>query len=200
MTPILSFLLFLCGIQMATAQFDERNAIYSTGEVNLGNYIGFDLDLNYVYLQKYAFKIGYTGNIRKPVSQPEDYTSGFTGILILGIGNPYDQMENYRLAIGRLYELNKAGTIRVNVSFGVGLTSIKEPENWQAIDGSFLTENYTWNYRKYNTLGLIINPKIEFPFTRFYGLTFSPMLQLSKDRTYVGIGIGQMIGLLRSNK
>ena len=68
------------------------------------------------------------------------------------------------------------------------------------IDDAFLTENYTWNYKTHNTLSLIINPKIEFPFTRFYGLTISPMLQINKDRTYVGIGIGQMIGLLRNRK
>lgn len=43
----------------------------------------------------------------------------------------------------------------------------------------------------------IVNPKIEFPFNRFYGLTISPMLQVNKDRIYVGIGIGQMIGFLR---
>ena len=68
------------------------------------------------------------------------------------------------------------------------------------INDTFLTENYTWNYKKYNTLSLIINPKIEFPFTRFYGLTISPMLQINKDRTYFGIGIGHMIGLLRKRK
>ena len=67
-------------------------------------------------------------------------------------------------------------------------------------NSGFLTENYTWIYNKYNTVNLIINPKIEFPFTRYFGLTISPMLQINKDRTYFGIGIGQMIGLLRSRK
>ncbi|WP_242082872.1 hypothetical protein [Aestuariivivens sediminis] len=68
------------------------------------------------------------------------------------------------------------------------------------INDAFLAENYTWDYKKHNAVSLIINPKIEFAFTRFYGLTISPMLQINKDRTYFGVGIGQMIGLLRKRK
>jgi len=98
---------------------------------------------------------------------------------------------------GRVYPLNKKGTIRANISLGLGFTVIREPTNWQPIGGSFINQNYTYEYHKYNTISLIINPKIEFPFTRFYGLSFSPMIQVNKDRTYIGIGIGQMIGLLR---
>jgi hypothetical protein len=200
MKRIILILIFSISINIANAQFGENNAIYYTGEFNLGNYIGFDFNLNYVYKEKYSFKIGYTGNIRKPESQPENYTSGLLGILLLGLANPYDQFENYQIGFGKIYNLNKSGTIRANLSLGLGYTTITEPENWQMINDAFLTVNYTWNYEKYNTVSLIINPKIEFPFTRFYGLTISPMLQINKDRTYFGIGIGQMIGLLRKRK
>ena len=77
--------------------------------------------------------------------------------------------------------------------------AIKEPANWQRTQGGFVMQNYSFDYRKYHTLGVIINPKIELPFTRYYGLTISPMLQFNKDRTYVGIGIGQMLGTLRKD-
>ncbi len=200
MKQIIAILIFSIGIHLANAQFDENNAIYSTGELNLGNYFGVDFNLNYVYKEKYTFKIGYTGNIRKPKSQPENYTSGLTGLLSFGLANPYDQFENYQLGFGEIYNLNKSGTIRANLSIGLGYTTIREPENWKFINEAFLTENYTWNYKKYNTVSLIINPKIEFPFTRFYGLTISPMLQINKDRIYFGIGIGHMFGLLRKRK
>ncbi|HSP84008.1 MAG TPA: hypothetical protein VLN72_09800, partial [Gillisia sp.] len=63
--------------------------------------------------------------------------------------------------------------------------------------GGFLDENYSYEYHKYHTVSLIINPKIEFPITRIYGLTLSPMILINKDRTYMGIGVGHMIGLLR---
>jgi len=191
--------LFICffSINLSNAQFGENNAIYSTAEWNLGNYIGIDISLNYVYKEKYAFKIGYTGNIREPKSQPEDYAPGLEGILLFSLANPYDKLENYHIGFGKIYKLNKRGTIRANISLGLGYTTIREPENWQRTDGGFLTANYTWDYKQYNTISLIINPKIEFPFSRIYGLTFSPMLQLNKDKVYFGIGIGSMIGLLR---
>lgn len=193
-------MVFSISINIANAQFDENNAIYFTGELNLGNYVGFDINLNYVHKEKHSFKIGYTGNIRKPKSQPEDYSSGLTGILLFGLADPYDQLENYQVGFGRIYKINRSGTIRANVSIGIGYTVIWEPGNWKRVNNGFLAENYTWNYRKYNTVSLIINPKIEFPFTRFYGLTISPMLQINKDSTYFGIGIGGMIGLLRKRK
>ena len=50
---------------------------------------------------------------------------------------------------------------------------------------------------KKNRISLIINLKIEFPLTRFYGLTISPMIQINKSRTYFGIGIVYMFGLPR---
>jgi hypothetical protein len=200
MKRIITILIFSISFNIANAQFDENNAIYSTGELNLGNYIGVDINLNYVYKEEYSFKVGYSGNIRKPKSQPEDYTTGLTGILLLGSANPYDQLENYQIGIGKIYKINQSGTIRLNASIGLGYTIVREPENWERINNGFLAENYTWDYNKYNTVSLIINPKIEFPFSRFYGLTVSPMVQINKDRTYFGIGIGQMIGLLRKRE
>jgi hypothetical protein len=200
MKRIITILIFSISISIANAQFDEINAIYSTGELNLGNYIGFDLNLNYVYKDKYSFKVGYTGNIRKPKSQPEDYSPGFAGILLFGLANPYDQLENYQISVGKIYKINQSRTTRLNASAGLGYTIIIEPENWERVNSGNFAENYTWNYNKFNTISLIINPKIEFPFSRFYGITISQLVLLNKDRTYFGIGIGQMIGLLRKRK
>ncbi len=77
---------------------------------------------------------------------------------------------------------------------------ITEPINWTEVDNFFLAENYTWDNHKYDTVSLMINPKIKFPFTRYYGFTISPMLQITKDRAYFGIGIGQMIGFVKKYK
>jgi len=197
MKQLIVILLFTNSYYTVHAQFTNNNAIYSTGELNIGNYVGVDLSLNYVYKETYSFKFAYSGNIRKPKSRPQDYTSGLTGLFLFGLANPHDQLENYQLAVGKIYRLNVKGTIRANISAGIGYTIIREPKNWQQIDGSSLGENYTWEYDNYNTVSLILNPKIEFPFSRYYGLTISPMLQINKDRTYLGIGFGQMIGLLR---
>ena len=200
MTRIITILISLISFNIALAQSEENKAYYLTGELNLGNYIGIDVNLNYVFNEQYSFKVGYTGNIREPRSQPADYTMGLTEILLFGFGDPYDHLENYQLGFGKIYKLNDSGTIRANISLGVGYTTIKEPGNWVRIDDQFLTANYSWSYHKYNTISLIINPKIEFPVTRFFGLTASPMLQVNKGSTYIGIGFGTMIGLLRNKE
>src|SRR5690606_39003471 len=88
----------------ANAQFAENNAVYATGELNLGNYVGMDLNLNYVLKEKYSFKVGYSGNFRKPKSQPEDFTTGVTGILVWGLNSPVDVFENFGASIGRIYK------------------------------------------------------------------------------------------------
>lgn len=173
-------------------------ALYLGTELNIGNYLGIDLNLNYVHLEKYSLRVAYSANIRKANSLPADYSSGLIGAMLFGLTTPVDQMENLQIGLGRIYGLNPNRTIRANISLGLGFTTIREPENWQVTESSLLVENYSWEYGKYNTLSLIINPKIEFAFNRFYGFTLSPMLQLSKERMYIGVGIGQIMGLVRN--
>ena len=198
MKRILSLLLFLAAISSLKAQNELKHAYYFGSDLSLGNYVGLDLDLNYIYSEKYSLRMGYSGHIRKSRSVPADYSSGLLNLMLLDLSQPVDQLENLLLTAGRIYKLNKKGTIRLNFTVGLGYTTIREPRNWQRSENSFLVENYTWDYGKYHTVSLIISPKIEFPFTRLFGLYLSPMLQINKDRTYVGIGIGDIFGVLRN--
>ncbi len=193
-------LLLLFNTIITSAQFTENNAIYSTTALNFGNYFGTDISFNYIYKTKYAFKFGYTGNIRKSKSLPEDYHTGLFNGLSFGISNPYDQFENYHISFGKVYKLNTRETLRVHISIGLGYSIIKEPENWVKFDSSFLVQNYVWTYNDYKTLSLVLNPKIELPFSKVYGFILSPMLQINKDRIYLGISVGHMFGLLRGDK
>ena len=84
---------------------------------------------------------------------------------------------------------NKKETIRENLSFGSGLTTMREPQNW-VLNTDACGTYYSWDNEKQNSVRLIINPKIEFPLTRFYGLTIAPMIQINKSSTYFGLGIG----------
>ena len=203
-------MLFLC-ISMANAQSQEKkHAFYITGDVNLGNYFGGDLNLNYVLKEKYTFKIGYTGNVRTATSIPEDYYNRRDFSLFND--GPCDHIGNYRFDAGRIYKLNPSGSIRVNAALGLGYATVTEPVNWKKkkekklnpllillfplliFDGE---ENYSWNYKSRNTISLVINPKIEFAFTEVFGVTISPMVQVNKYSTYFGLGMGVMLGVLR---
>lgn len=207
---IFLFMLFLC-INMATAQSEEKkHTFYVTGALNFGNYFGGDLNLNYVLKEKYSFKIGYTGNTREAKSTPKDFR-GRRSFLFADSG-PCDQIENYRFDVGRIYKLNQEGTVRINAAVGLGYATVTEPVNWKKEKGNWgnnplllpliilsglFYENYSWDYKEKSSISLIINPKIEFAFTRIWGLTFSPMVQINRHRTYFGIGMGMMLGVLR---
>jgi hypothetical protein len=195
---LLLLFLLIFSLNTVKAQFSKDHAIYYSDGLNIGNYVGLDFNLNYVYKEKYSVKLGYIYNTRKPKSQPDDYSSGLANALLFGATNPHDKMKNYQLALGKIYKLNESGSIRINLSIGLGYTLINEPEDRQKIESGFVAENYTWNYEKQNTFSLIINLKVEFPFTTIYGLSISPIVQLNKHRSYFGIGVGQMIGVLRS--
>ena len=197
MSRILCLLLFLVIINSLHAQTELKNGYYLGSDVNLGNYLGLDVDVNYIYSEKYSLRLGYSGHVRKATSLPYDYSAGLVNAMLFGLAQPVDQMENYLVTAGKIYKLNKKGTIRMNLSFGLGYTTIQEPGNWQRSQNSFLVENYTWDYEKYNTVSLILSPRLEFPLTRLFGLYLSPMLQINKDRTFVGVGIGNFWGQLR---
>ncbi|MCY2688589.1 hypothetical protein [Salinimicrobium sp. TH3] len=194
---VLVLLILITWCNTAHPQSESNHAIYIGNDINAGNYLGLDFNVNYAYLEKYSLRLGYSWNVRKAETQPYDYSAGFFKTMLLGLGSPADQLGNLQLAAGRIYKLNNKGTIRANLSLGLGYTTIKEPGNWQRTGSHLLKENYTWDYDKYHTISLIINPKIEFPLTRFFGLSVSPMVQLNKDRVYLGIGVGHIFGLLR---
>jgi hypothetical protein len=141
--------------------------------------------------------VGYSWNFRKPKSQPADFVHGLLGPNLFN--SPIDQFENFGATVGRIYKLNKSGTIRANISLGIGYTIYTEPENWKKLPKDPLSfgENYSYDEIEHKVVSLIVNPKIEIPIKRHFGFTVSPMLQLNKDRTYLGIGFGIMTGLLR---
>ncbi len=188
----------LLPFSFANAQFAKNNALFFSAEVGRGNYLVSDINLNYVLKDKYSFQLGFFVGVRKPKTQPEDYAGGIIGSLSFGLSNPKDEFMNFGISAGRIYKLNNEGNIRLNMLFGAGYTIISEPRNWVKIHNSpiNLAENYSYDFEKHYAFSIIINPKIEFPFSRFFGLTVSPMLQISKDRVYYGIGVGYMIGLL----
>ena len=196
-------ILALSGLELSWVQAQKADTYYLTGEFNAGNYYGAHFGLTYVLENKYSLNVGFTGNVRKPRSLPKDYIGGLASGLSFGLSDPKDHILTYGFGMGRIYDLNAKGTIRAHISLGLGYSIIKEPRDWQAKDpvGTLdFSRNYTHSYGNRSTLSLILAPKIEFPISRYFGPSLSPMLQINKDRTYIGLGFGAMIGKLRGRK
>lgn len=197
MKVIITILLGLLCLSKVNAMFDENNALYAAIELHLGNYLGSDISLNYVYKEKYSFHIGHMDNFREAKSKPDDYRTGLAGILLFGLVEPFDKIDIYRIGIGEIFKLNQSGTVRFNLSIGLAYTIITEPVNWKKT-GSVITSNYEWDYKKYRTISLTFNPKIEYAIARGFGLTLSPLFHVNSDGgAYYGIGTGIIFGLIR---
>lgn len=189
--------IFICLISFnfANAQLYPKNNIYLNIAFNFGNYNGYDLSLNYVQNENISYQIGHNRHFRKPISQPENYSTGLVNLLFFDLGGAHDQIVNYQFCIGKIIKLKNNGKIRANLSVGLAYTIIAEPVNWQSIDDGIIGPNYTWDYKEDYTASIIINPKIEFLIGDYKGMTISPMLILNKERIFIGIGFGAMIGV-----
>lgn len=194
------FLFLLLSFPLAAQESERTNFFYMTNHLNVGNYVGWELGVNYVHRQKTTYRFSYIGNIRPAHSTPDDFSAGLLRGLAFGLAHPWDRFRTYQLGVGRLLPLNRSGSLRINFTLGLGYSIIREPRNWRREGNHLITGNYTWDRHKYNTMSLIINPSLEFPFTRSYGISLTPILQLSKHTNYIGVGIGHMIGPIRNRK
>jgi hypothetical protein len=201
MKKSLYILIFQFFVLNLNAQFFEKNALYATSEIAIGNYFELNVNMNLVLNDKYSLQSGGSWHIRSARSKPDDYTSGLFKIFTLGLSDIIlDEMDNYQVLFGRIYPNKHNNNIRFNLAGGIGFTVISEPTNWVYVGGSAIGQNYTYDMEKHKTISLIFNPKVEFPFSRFFGITISPMLQVNKDRMFIGIGAGSMIGMLKQKE
>lgn len=192
----LLFLFAICCFQ-AQAQFSEDNALYQTIAISAGTANGFDLNANYIRKERYTFKLGFSAFYKEAEQKPDDFSVGLIEAFFLGLTSPIDVMTNYQAQFGRLFKLNPKGTIRLNLSAGLAYSKFSTAVNFIPSNGGLIDRNYTHRYRKSSAISFLLNPKIEFPLGRFYGLALSPLMILSDNHSYFGIGIEQMVGLLR---
>jgi len=203
MITILKYILLIISflnISFVYAQIDKANSVYLSTELNKGNYFGSDINLNFVFNDNISFTIGYFGASRKSSTLPSDYSAGLEGLITFGLKTPIDEFNNFQFGLGKIINLNRKETLRLNMIVGFGYSFIKEPYNWQKLNVpllGFLSENYLYDINEINAISLTINPKLEIPIKNFYGLTLSPLIHINKQRSIFGIGIGTMIGYVK---
>lgn len=196
MKQTISVLLLALAAGSVSAQFGEKNAIYMGNDLNVGGYFGADISLNYVRNEKFSAGFGFNTNGRIAKSIPSDYSPGLIGILTLGMNTPGDRFRSVRLTCGYIASLNQKGTARVNLSAGLGYVMTRVPVNWQKVE-PFMGPNYTWDYQNDHAVSFVLNPRFEFPFTRYWGLSISPMIEFYEGGTFFVVGVGHIFGLLR---
>lgn len=181
----------------AAAQQVPTHQIYGGVEGQIGNYLGVDAHLNYVYNQRTSLQVGYAFLFRESENKPADFANGLENLVTLGLNEPFDQWHQVYTTIGRIYPLNQKGTIRLNAQAGVSVSIRQAPQNFTSINPSWVGPNYSWEEKTKTGVGFRLSPKVEFPFSRYYGLTLTPTVQWGNGHTFVGVGIGHIFGKIR---
>jgi len=196
MRKLIFVLLFLCPI-LCKAQLFEKHFIYAKFGVFGGNYAGLNAGINYSPKGKYHFGLSAVGTISSSRLRPNDYNGGLAGFLSFGLNSPTDKTEAYHITLGRIIQLNKKGTIRLNLQAGIGTVRTRFATNFAPTGNGSLGANYTFSKESERAIGYIINPKIEFPLAAMYGLALSPVIMINERETYFGLGIENLFGFVR---
>lgn len=181
----------------ATAQESATHHFYGGMDAQVGNYVGVDMHINYVYNQHTSFQLGYAFLVRESEHKPADFAHGLEALVTWGVNEPFDEWHQIYATVGRIYPLNQKGSIRLNAQVGLSVSIRQEPVNFVYTNQGGVGPNYSWDEKSSTGVGLRVSPKIEFPFSRYYGLSLTPTFHWTQGHTYVGVGIGHIFGKIR---
>jgi len=184
----------------SSGQIKENYLFYSSLKGNLGNYYGGGITLDLIYKNKYSFGIGFYEHVKKPGNLPRDYRKGGLSLLSLGEGVAQDSIQSLSLTLGRVFLSKTNSGIRYNLKAGVTYSVSKTPDNWVKLNegsGLLSIENYSYNYKKYREIGILVNPTIDLPFLKFLGFSVGPYSFLNLKTISYGIEISTIIGCVK---
>ena len=179
------------------AKLPENQFVYLNSGFSLGNYGGVQIGINFAVNNQFSFQLEYFGAIRSSKSIPSDYSMGIIDILTLGLSTPKDNVNSFRIMAGKVKNINQKGTIRINFKGGLSFLTIKEPYNWEKINGLLIVSNYTWDYKARQQIAFVLKPDFEFAFANFMGVTVTPVGEFSGDYSFYGVGINLLFGKVR---
>lgn len=171
----------------------KQNRIYGNASLELGNYFGADVNICLVKNNKFSFTAGYLVHLHEPEDYPDDIDDS-DDLPLAGL----DDARHLYLSAGRVVMLGKSNVNRLNMLIGIARTKGSRKYDYVKLEESERGEYlYDYEYEEYTNFSLVINPKIEFAFTKVFGLYITPKVILNNKRNYYGIGLGMMLGKLR---
>lgn len=184
----------------SSGQIKQDYLIYSSLKGNFGNYYGGGITLDLIHKNKYSFGIGFYEHVKKPENLPTDYKKGALSLLTLGEGIARDNLQSVSLTLGRVFLSKSNSGIRYNLKAGVTYSVSKTPDNWVILNdggGLLSMENYSYNYKKYHEIGILVNPTIDLPLLKFLGFSVGPYSFLNLKTISYGIEISTIIGCVK---
>ncbi|ARN76974.1 hypothetical protein BST97_02575 [Nonlabens spongiae] len=160
----------------------------------VGRYIGLDFGINYKVNHQNTLHFGVSALTTKAHNRPEGYGGGLESVYSFGFSAARERLFNFRIGIGKIFNLNEQSSWRFHPKVGIGLAIIQEPINFN-FNGSFLiSENYDYEFNSYSTWSIHISPNIEYLIHESFGFSISPLLILNKNQWHYGLGLNVILG------
>ncbi len=173
----------------------KKHYLYSTGEYVVGEKQAGNIGLSYNYNNKYTLSLGYSATFKSFVSPPDAFLKSGTNLTLANPDKPFENTESLHLMVGRIFDLNEKGNLRVVLQGGPGIATSREPEFNLTPSG----DQYYFETKASKKMSLVLNPKIEMPLFYSVGCSVGPMIVLDSNQTYIGAGIGIIYGLIKHN-
>ena len=188
--------------QIVSAQILENRNLYFKSSGSLGNYFGGKVSVEYLNIKDQSFTIGVYGQGRIAPNLPKDYVSPaalFEKLFLFGLNldTPMEERTTYYLSTGKVFKSKKSNT-RFNLTGGLGYIYMTTPVNFikTTVQGS--SENYSYDYKKEYSFGLVINPSVDFAVWKYFGFSAGLISIISKDRFSYGFEASYLVGLVNN--
>ncbi|MEM6298717.1 MAG: hypothetical protein AAF740_08535 [Bacteroidota bacterium] len=174
---------------------EKETFFYLSVDGMAGNFRGAYGHLNFVIKESIILKMGYGASYRLSPDTPVDFQP--PRVTILGLNRPFETLESYQMLIGKVYPQDEYSKSRFGFALGLAYTSIRQPTDFQQTNGGNFSSNYDWNNESSGAISLLFQPKMEWTFSRAFGLSAGGYLEINSKVVAVGISVGYMLGVVR---
>ena len=191
MKKFLYLILILCSSLFAQEE-KKGSSLFLGTQLAIGNYVGIDVGLNYIYKDSYSFSIGHLGGIASAKEEPDDHDkSGF----LSSLQNVYDSTSNRYFTVGKIFRINNEN--KINVYLGYANTTIRQRVNWTKESKKEEGYDYVYQTDVIDNRSLVVGGNLQMDAWKYFGFVFSSKVIINKEETYYGIGVGVLLGKLK---
>ena len=187
---------FLCLFSVNLFALEPGTFVYAEGGIGRGNLNAYKLALNGIY-NSYCFSLAYNFQMGKAKDVPSDFKA-YEGSFLFPY--PVQEMRLYCMTFGKVFPSHRKH--RYLISGGLTFGESLQPLNYRKriVSNNWDSDNYYYDYETIKTIGILINPKVEYPIGRFLGCTFGGWACLTNARITYGLETSFILGFLRERQ
>lgn len=182
-------IVFISFCFLAKGQYTVTPSVFVSIGAGRGNHTSQEVSLNLIFDNDIIIN-GFWKKFKKRKSW--EVNSNWIGRLFSNV--PNEELEIFGIGIGKAFYLNEIETVRFNLTGGIGYSIFLNPQYDEFMNSGEVI------YDKFESFALKLTPRIDFPFSRYYGLYFDGSVTVTQKRTFLGFSVGHIIGALRIKK